>query len=409
MLVQHPWKDWTILPDHLVVRRIMLWNGQSSEPSASPGAVNATPVFAMPKESSSNRDHWISCPYSTLAGSDVRYQTCVVKHDRSHVLDSDAIVIPGESVNENDLPSQRRESQRWVLWTRTAPAVDIRADGKVSRFGTEQLPSDDLLELFNWTMTERNSDVVVYYNPIHPRPRKAGHSPLLPVRRDARNIWDLVESRADTAWIAGDFESKQHEEILPIWLGTRYDTRDSRTVDVALYFIPNCGVGYCDSLAECVAYVARHFNFILVTEESACFGSIYELVYEVFKHDLVALVLPSRRTTLHLPPKSVVSPQDVGETESLSKFLRRFLDEPATYEEFFAWKREYAVTTREHDLCPLCIKLHATYDSPKCKNYPEQAVREWWNRRVNREFNGLYNIFTFYISQERTHLWDSGD
>ncbi|XP_037564873.1 uncharacterized protein LOC119444566 [Dermacentor silvarum] len=356
----------------------MVWTGRPSESTAAPPFVNAASVLAVPKAPRYN-ENWIACPFIDNTGDDPLELRCTVTYDRSLVMESDAIVFLADSVNMHDLPGQRAVPQLWVLWARQAPALDIRGAVQFNLFGAWKSRSsipDELLPLFNWTMGSREGAHVnstnKYFRPNRTPTVKKGWSfeirwptvasrrPLPPERlnRSERSAM-LLKRRADAAWIAADCEQRKFEEEARALRASEDQANDSVVKSFKMHVVPDCGLGCCESMADCVAYVARHFNFIVVTQTPACFPSVYELIYEAFKHDLVPVVLMSSRyDQLHLPPKSTVSVAEMQNTMYLEEYVRYLLDHPAAYEAYFAWKRNFTVATLEHDLCPLCAAMH---------------------------------------------------
>ncbi|XP_075540010.1 uncharacterized protein LOC142574899 [Dermacentor variabilis] len=367
--------------------------------------------MAGPGASTSNQKR-IACGLIDNRDDDLLEQECTVTYDQRLVMESDAIVFPADSVNVNDLPSHRAIPQLWVLWARKAPALDVGAlaEGQFRKRESSSSISDESLALFNWTMgSQEDAHVNIKYKSFRPRSPATHHSPLPAGRLNASERSAMLKTRADAAWIAADCEQQMFEEERQKWGVSLNDCGAHHCVfrDVAkalkLYVMPSCGASYCQSLAECVAYVARHYNFIIVTETPACFQSVYELIYEAFKHDLVPIVIKPLPSYLHmlrrsralvsqelrrqLPPHSVVSLAEMHPGH-ISDHLRYLLNHPAAYEEYFAWKRYFTVTTLEDDLCPMCIALH---DLHKGKVPTGRDIREWWHLRAKCGDGSLYD------------------
>ncbi|XP_050028752.1 uncharacterized protein [Dermacentor andersoni] len=400
MLLMQPWIPWIKRPHDTLVPRIMVWTGAPSESSAAPPVVNAASVLAAPEPSSYN-EKWITCSFVGYSGDDMLAQRrCTVTYDRRLVMESDAIVFPADSVNVHDLPGRRAIRQLWVLWARTAPALDVSGVAPFNLFRpwkSRSSISDELLALFNWTMSSRQgAHVNSTYKSFRPRSPSVEHPCSTaasrrqqpPGNRNSSEKSTMLRRRADAAWIAADCEQRVFEEEIRTWSASKDQINGCVAKVVNLHVIPNCGVGLCESMADCVAYVARHFNFIVVTQTPACFPSLYELVYEAFKHDLVPVVLlSSPNVPLNLPPKSTVSVQEILEPMFLEEYIRYLLDHPAAYEAYFDWKQKFTVTTLEEDLCPLCVAQHGIY---KWKFPAGQDVREWWHLRATCSSGPLF-------------------
>ncbi|KAL1421125.1 hypothetical protein MTO96_023432 [Rhipicephalus appendiculatus] len=91
--------------------RILIWTGSPSR-NAEKSAQNTTCNFTDAHDDSRS---------SSLL-------PCSVTHDRSLLMESDAIVFHGDLVNMSDLPRKRASKQMWVFWARTHPGAPAPVD-----------------------------------------------------------------------------------------------------------------------------------------------------------------------------------------------------------------------------------------------------------------------------------------
>ncbi|KAH7967966.1 hypothetical protein HPB52_004407 [Rhipicephalus sanguineus] len=365
-----PWLTWIDRYNDIRAPRILVWTGSPSDVSRVDGA---SAYLAKCNSTDSRRQYPL---------------TCFVTHDRSLLMESDAIVFHADLVNVSDLPRKRASSQLWVFWARTHPAapthVDDDLDEVTSRFKGTGTPSSlpvQLAKIFNWTMAHREDAYVrIVHKSFVPNSRSRAKlsSSVSPSDRS------FMQERRDAAWIASACELEKFKEKqgwrrrlddLVDDLGYEVDLDSMTQID--LQILPNCGAGLCKSPIDCVALIAKKFKFIVVASTPACFESVDDLVYEAFKHDIVPVVLASPNFELNFPPKSVFSTTE--EPGYFHEHLRALLNAPALYETYFNWKQVYTVTTLKDELCPLCHTLH---EQRRRYAPPGLDYREWWERRV---------------------------
>nr|XP_050044858.2 4-galactosyl-N-acetylglucosaminide 3-alpha-L-fucosyltransferase 9-like [Dermacentor andersoni] len=370
--------------------RILIWTGPSSKISEAPGAHATVSCLATANASTAQHGNWTACNFTAdenVDSYDVPKQ-CAVTYDRRLLMESDAIVFHADRVNVSDLPRERATDQLWVFWARTHPVMptfvrDVGLLGAISRFLRGKLsPSAlpiQLARVFNWTMSHREDSVVyIPHRTFGPGVLSAGDSPTSTINSGDRSAMD---TRQDAAWIVSDCEleryKEEHDKMRSSHNGRHYRGPLARLI--GLHILPNCGAALCESPADCVAQVAKNFKFIVVTASPACFQSMYHLVYEAFKHDVIPIVLAERHTVLNFPPKSVVNAATLAAPGKLQSRLIHLLEDPAEYESYFTWKRNFTVSALGDELCPLCAALQG-------KTRPVAPtgldIREWWERRA---------------------------
>lgn len=379
-----PWIEWknrhhgdTPIP------RILIWTGSLSETADASGV----------EMSAQN----ITCNF-TDAHDDSRSSPlvpCFVTHDRSLLMESDAIVFHADLINASHLPRKRASNQLWVFWARTHPAVPAQATSRVERTGMPSSLSIPLSQLFNWTMAHREDAVVrIVHKSFVPGSPAAADMPSSIFNRSRRSA---MEKRLDAAWIAStceleklkeELQSRRRDNDLVNDFGDVHDL-DGMTQTV-LQVLPDCGSSQCKSPTDCIAQIAKKFKFVVVASTPACFDSVDELVYEAFKHDIIPVVLASPNITPIFPPKSVISTTD--KPGHLQELLLALLNDAEMYESYFDWKQKFRVVTLEHELCPLC---QAIQEQPALQASPSLDYREWWERRIRCRAEPLFNVGTF--------------
>lgn len=327
---------------------------------------------------------------------------CFVTHDRSLLMESDAIVFHADIVNVSDLPRKRASNQLWVFWARTHPAAPAPVDdyleeatSHVEGTGTPSSLPIQLSQIFNWTMAHRE-DAAVHiahksFVPEFPSTADMLSSIFIQSPRSA------LSRRRDAVWIASNCELEKLKEEqerrrrnndLVDDLGDLHELDGMTQTD--LQVLPDCGASQCKSPTDCVAQIAKKFKFIVVASTPACFESVDDLVYEAFKHDIVPVVLASPNFKLSFPPKSVVTTRD--KPGRFPELLHALLTDPGKYEAYFDWKQKFRVTTLENELCPLCLAMQ---EQPKRTSPPALDYREWWERRVSCRAEALFDVDTF--------------
>ncbi|KAH7959474.1 hypothetical protein HPB49_011344 [Dermacentor silvarum] len=386
-----PWLRWEYRDGDVRAPRILVWTDPPSEISEA-RLIDVASGIAASKDSTA--EHWTSCHFITDDPYDVPEQ-CAVTYDRRLLMESDLIVFHADRVNASDLPRKRGLNQLWVFLARPHRRVpyfefDVGIRRAVRRFTAL---FNDRMQLFSWTMGSReDADVNVAYKSLRNRSTSADHSSSSAASVNPSYASPILRSRKDAAWIASDCERErfreEQEKLRSLNNGRHY----VNAVHIHVQVLPNCGAGQCDSLADCVAQVAKKFKFILVAGTPACFQSVHDLVYEAFEHDLVPIVLPSPNITLKVPPKSVVSVADMPEPGRLHAHLRTLLDDPAEYERYFAWKQNFTVSALDDELCSLCEafqKENLTVPAPRLD------IREWWEVRARCEATPSLGIDVF--------------
>ncbi|KAH7955291.1 hypothetical protein HPB52_000095 [Rhipicephalus sanguineus] len=321
------------------IPRILIWTGSPSGNSS---------VYRVEKAAKNAACNFTDGHYD---GGNSSLLPCSVTHDRSLLMESDAIVFHVDLVNVSDLPRKRASNQLWVFWARTHPAIPTPVDGDleeaISHVEGTGKPSSlplQLWQFFNWTMAHREDAVV-----------RIAHKSFVPGFPSTADMLSstFIQSpplamvkRRDAAWIAStcelekfkkERERSRRDKVLVDVLGDLHDLDDMKQTD--LQVLPDCGASQCKSPTDCVAQIAKKFKFIVVASTPACFESVGDLVYEAFKHDIVPVVLAPPNFKLSFPPKSV--------------------------------------------------------EQPKRMSPPALDYREWWERRVRCRAEALFDVGTF--------------
>ncbi|KAH9377629.1 hypothetical protein HPB48_019248 [Haemaphysalis longicornis] len=253
-------------------------------------------------------------------------ERCEVAQNRDLLKHSDAVVFNGDRFNAYDLPPERIVDQVWVFWTKMALIpYDYR---KESSLGNREVNA-----LFNWTMA--------YWDDADVRfPRQIWRYRLSPVSSSATEPISYLSPRQSAALIVGTCNRDHIIDHLAAFSSS--NARGEGTVAAGLFNLHallECASAVCKSLKDCVAHVAARYHFILVFKSSDCFTSVYDVIFEAFKYDLVPVFLGPPDVTLDVPPHSIVSSGTLEPSVPLSSHLQSILDDPRQYESFFSWKK----------------------------------------------------------------------
>ncbi|KAH7982905.1 hypothetical protein HPB52_008089 [Rhipicephalus sanguineus] len=354
---QPPWLPWRNRTDDNGLPRILLWN-----------------TLAQRKRSLSQRIGayaWNTTMPCKSYGADV--EECEVTNNRYLLERSDAIVFYAEGLNRHDMPGSRAAPQMWVFWARShLPPMDT-----AERHLNSSLSLPQVAHLFNWTTGHReDSDVVIPYGDFHCYSSFG--------KRHSRR--SRLQPRREAAWLVDDCEWNRFKTE-----AFSASANDEGIIHIRLF--PSCGASDCGTPSECVRYIARRYDFIVVSLEPVCFLSADELIYEAFNYDVVPVVLTPPGVKLHLPEHSVVSSAELYGERELARYLRSLLDDRKKYESYFAWKERCSVVILGDLLCPLC---HALRETP-VRRRPHPDVLEWWTRRTNCQGEPLFGLESGFI------------
>lgn len=353
---QPPWLPWRNRTDDNGLPRILLWN-----------------TLAQRKRSLSQRIGAAAWNTTMQCESYAADEGCEVTNNRHLLERSDAIVFYAESLNRHDMPGSRAAPQMWVFWARShLPPMDT-AEWHLN----SSLSLPQVAHLFNWTTGHReDSDVVIPYGDVRCDSSFG--------KRHSRR--SRQQPRREAAWLVDDCEWNRFKTE-----ASNASANDEGIIHIRLF--PSCGASDCGTPSECVRYIARRYDFIVVSLEPICFLSADELIYEAFNYDVVPVVLTPPGATLSLPDHSVVSSAELYGERELAKYLRSLLDDPKKYESYFAWKERCSVVVLSDLLCPLC---HALRETPVHRR-THSDVLEWWTRRTNCQGEPLFGLESGFI------------
>ncbi|KAL1480594.1 hypothetical protein MTO96_050901 [Rhipicephalus appendiculatus] len=330
---QPPWLPWSNRTDDNGLPRILLWNTQHS----------------LSQRIGPEADDW----NITMQCKSYGAEQCEITDNRHLLERSDAIVFFAESLNRYDMPGSRAAPQMWVFWARTHLPPMYPAE----RHLNSSLSLPQVAHLFNWTTGHReDSDVVI------------------------------PNREREVAWLVDDCELNRFTTE-----ASGASAYDGGIVHIRLF--PGCGASDCGTPSECVRYIARRYQFIVVSLEPICFPSAEELIYEAFNYNVVPVVLTPPGVTLHLPEHSVVSSAELYGEGELAMYLRSLLDDRKKYESYFEWKERCTAVIVRDLLCPLC---HALQETPG-RRRPHPDVLEWWTRRTNCQAEPLFGLESGFV------------
>ncbi|XP_077532386.1 alpha-(1,3)-fucosyltransferase 7-like [Haemaphysalis longicornis] len=344
-----PWRTWRNRSTDVRLPRILQWTGEHARVSR-PWAEAWPPNRGL---SFGRIINVTSCATPSQAG--VGSGQCIVSARRGFLSDSDAVVFHGGHFAITDLPNFRAVPQMWVFWAHNWPPKN---ETQLPHF-LEAFPT-----LFNWTMSRReDSDVRI--------PSKVWRLNATVKKSGGPN-----KERKAVAWIASEREQSRNRTALQMLSVNASSGASNR---VKLHILTRCGHGQCLSSADCMRRVADAYRFVLVELSPDCFESVYDVIYEAFKYDIVPVVLATPNVTLDVPPNSVIDSAELQQPGQLAAFLRVLMADASKYESFFAWKCKYHVGNLEELMCPLCVALLEQPMRPGDR----LDLKEWHMRRAS--------------------------
>ncbi|KAH6933757.1 hypothetical protein HPB50_018004 [Hyalomma asiaticum] len=278
------------------------------------------------------------------------------------------------------MPQLRSDDQFWVFWATSG----LLPEGYFAH-ESHSLPFN--ASIFNWTMAYMDdADIALSYDTwrCHFDGAAKEHSDTINPAK-----------RKDVAWMVGDCELHRFSKFAHSHLEKQALKGNSLAGTGSVRIIPACGKHHCSSPHECVADVAKNYNFLIVSLDPDCFQSPYELIYEAFQYTVVPVVLAPPNTTLNIPAHSVVLSSELRGPGDLAARLRDIRNDRALYESYFAWKRKCSWKPSESELCPLC---RALWKTPAHYRHTHPDVRGWWARnsmcKKESVLHGLHMGFT---------------
>ncbi|KAH7972514.1 hypothetical protein HPB52_012740 [Rhipicephalus sanguineus] len=269
------------------------------------------------------------------------------------------------------MPSRRTGFQNWVLWTRkhvcpVGGPVTPQNDSRLT-FATCGRTHPHVRTDFDWSMGRReDSDIKTSYKSWRcgEVDGTSGSTKMADVARRNYDALGYYGDRRDAAWIVDkcDFQLCLLSSISAVQLdvATRATTgRQQQNVSVDL--IPDCGRSMCGSRRECLRKIAAHYRFVIISTDTDCFHSPYELIYDAFEFDVVPVLLASPREAVRVPSFSVVYSAQFHGLGDLASHLRMLATNREAYEQYFLWKERCSHVSQnldDDDVCPLCIALN---------------------------------------------------
>ncbi|KAH9377630.1 hypothetical protein HPB48_019249 [Haemaphysalis longicornis] len=365
---------WRHRASHHRMPRILLWNPHVQKWRQS---IMATPDMGDGTDAESIA-RIADCAAISRRGVSER---CEVAHNRDLLSHSDAVVFNGDHFNAYDLPAERTVDQVWVFSVKMRQ-LSYDYSKKTS------LGNSEVNALFNWTMAHRDdADVRL--------PRKIWRFRLSPVSSSATEPITYLSPRRPAALIVGACNKAHIIDHFAAFSSSNATGEETVAAGFHLHALLQCGEGVCPSLEVCVAYVAARYHFILVFKSPDCFPSMYDVIFEAFKYDLVPVFLGPPDVTLDVPPHSVVSSGKLEPSVPLSSHLQSILDDPRQYESFFSWKKGRVIVDLDDEMCPLCCALWER----NLRKGVNGKVKEWLDNRTKcRLEDPLYGLdpgFTF--------------
>ncbi|XP_077504305.1 alpha-(1,3)-fucosyltransferase C-like [Amblyomma americanum] len=292
---------------------------------------------------------------------------CYIANDRRTLSVSDAVVFYACDLNASDLPSQRAQGQKWVLWSLEAPT------------SCDLSPLVPMQSAINWTMTyRRDSDVLDGYAEVTRLERPASYS-----MQDLKWTWKRKKIMA--VWAVSHCET----------FGKREDFVDDLRRHVQVDVYGKCGNLSCSRQVRfsCYRKFAREYFFLLSFENTVCRDYVTEKLYMALLYDIIPVTFGGAEYETMAPPGSYIDALKFRTPKDLADYLKKVAGDFELYKSYFRWKGKYNVEPwAYYTFCKLCAKLHSNSFRERSV-YPN--ILRWWNetsycRAWNRETKQLY-------------------
>ncbi|EFX76413.1 hypothetical protein DAPPUDRAFT_248921 [Daphnia pulex] len=302
------------------VKSILIWN-----------APERAEVVAFVNSARDGRNVFNSCPITE----------CRIDLEASGTLDTyDAIVVNfNDQFRLIDLPEFRRKPhQRMVFFTQEPPPALKGYDFR--RYAN----------YFNWTMTYRtDSDIPLTYGRITKREKTLTNTEMA---SNSGNKTKLV------AWMATQCLTDGRRES--------YVKELKRHIDIDVYGL--CGRLSCArhpvdiSHPRCYDKLESTYKFYLSLENSICRDYVTEKFFKIIQRRIVPVVYGGADYERIAPAGSYIDARRYHPAQ-LADYLRRLDADDTLYQEFFRWKKDYAVeagvaSMARRGFCHLCSRLH---------------------------------------------------
>ena len=120
--------------------------------------------------------------------------------------------------------------------------------------------------------------------------------------------------------------------------------------------------------------------FYIAFENSICDEYVTEKFFRTVQYPIVPIVMGDSVNYKRLaPPKSYIDVNDFESVEKLANYLKKLMNNPQEYLEYFKWKNDYYIYTFQTH-CQLCEKLNSVTKFQVVEN-----AYEWWYQRANGE------------------------
>ncbi|KAH7694191.1 core alpha 1,3-fucosyltransferase [Aphelenchoides avenae] len=119
----------------------------------------------------------------------------------------------------------------------------------------------------------------------------------------------------------------------------------------------------------------RVYKFFLAFENSNCVDYVTEKFFHALENDVIPIVFGESVEfyAAMAPPHSFIHVEQFASAEELARYLHRLDQDPAAYNEYFLWKRDWRFLDTKF-WCRLCSFVQ----EPKPSVYHD--VHAWWHR-----------------------------
>ncbi|KAI4475889.1 hypothetical protein M0804_014020 [Polistes exclamans] len=282
---------------------------------------------------------------------------CYATYHRSYfdVDTYDAILFHGVELDRRDLPDKRAYNQHYIFVNLESP---------------ENRPiEDEYFEIyFNNTMTYRlDSDILWAYGIVRDiktekivapsnhvfwdLPDNDDSSDALSTTPHLKDVTRIANKNKEIAWLVSNCQAKSGR-----W---NYVKELSKYINVDIY-------GYCGDDNTCPLsrdcfydIFEPQYYFYLSFENSLCHDYVTEKLYKALRYNIVPIVYGGANYSRFAPPNSYINALDYDSPEKLAEYLKRLINYPNEYRQYFKWKTRYRIEDAiPKAACNLCKFLH---------------------------------------------------
>lgn len=284
---------------------------------------------------------------------------CMVITDRRQLSKSDVVIFHVRDMRfilfTLDVPTRHDPSQVWVFFSHESPYSTYVPNTFIH--STSSLVYLD--GMFNATMTYmRESDFFLPYI-TYAAINQTSSNFNLKLNKTRLTLWLVSNCRSDSG-------------------RAEYVTELKKYIKVDVF--GDCGdPDPCKRNNTCVRALIQQYKFYLAFENAECRDYITEKFWRSLDYGVVPVVLGAAMAEYEAlaPPSSFIHVDNFTSIKALADYLLYLDQNPAIYNKYLEWKRNYEITGRasQPGLCHLCAVAH---NKSLLSRHPYK-ISEWYS------------------------------